>query len=120
MKGSRKKKKEDARYFSNRVLGMDRVGAEFRLVLLDTYLEHGGGFVVPVLSAIAVLGRTTRNVKSAACTRGRNIETEHVGTMAIFFALFLSLSVSYYYTCVRGTIFSFYPFLFLNAVSRPK
>lgn len=54
------------------------------LVLCDTYLEHGGGFVVPVLSAIAALGRTTRNVKSAACTRGRNIETEHVEIMAIF------------------------------------
>jgi len=85
------------------------------LVLWDTYLEHGGGFVVPVLSAIEVLGRTTRNMKSAAYTRGRNIKTEHVGTMAIFFAL----SVSYYYTCVRvRSTFSFFvPFCFFSLLS---
>lgn len=82
------------------------------LVLCDTYLEHGGGFVVPVLSAIAALGRTTRNMKSAACTRGRNFETEHVEIMAIFFALDYqvfggSLGFRYYYTClvrVRSTL----------------
>lgn len=58
-------------------------------IVRDTYLEHGGCFVVPVLSAIAGLWRTTRHVKSAAFSRRRYLKTEHVETMAIF-----SLSVS--------------------------
>lgn len=90
------------RHFSTRVLeGVGRVTSRalnfvgFVGFSENTYLEHGGGFVVPVLSAIAVLGRTMRNVKSAACITGWNIKTEHVGTMAIFlFALEYRFSVA--------------------------
>lgn len=59
---------------------------------------------------------------SAACTTGRDIKTEHVGTMAIFLfsttGFSVPLSVSYCYTCVR--VRSTFPLslLFLTSTCR--